>query len=392
MEKKSSSNRRQELGFHRAPSSSSSNWRRRHPTDNRREKEQKGEEEEERSDPIAMVGTCPDMCPAKERAIRERLRDLSVFERSNGNPAKTSPNIAIKKFCRTISSGDVQASDLRPPAVLQYTLKYLLNLLESSNHPFEVVYDFVFDRTRSIRQDLSMQKIVDDQAIHMYEEMVKFHIICHQKLARCCGESDFSSLYHLNMEQLMKCLLSLFDIYDTNRRSKSVCNNEAEFYSFYVLLRLSCKTPAMGDSLHLWFRQLPSPVLHSKEIHFSRTILRYYRIGNYRSFFNTIANKASHLQLCLMEPLFNEVRVKAISYINFCGYKLHPYPLARLSKLLMIKEKELESLCHVCGLEIITDEAGGKLLPAKQSNICLPKSGFQSYSLSRSDINESDSK
>ena len=39
-------------------------------------------------------------------------------------------------------------------------------------HPFEVVHDFIFDRTRSIRQDLSMQNIVNDQTIHMYEEMV----------------------------------------------------------------------------------------------------------------------------------------------------------------------------------------------------------------------------
>ncbi|KAJ6818618.1 SAC3 family protein C isoform X1 [Iris pallida] len=102
---------------------------------------------------------------AKERAIRERLRDLFVFERLNGNPAKTSPNIAVKK--------------------------------------------------------------------------VKFHIVSHQKLARCCGESYISSLHQLNMEQLLKCLLSLFDIYVMNRTSKSVSNNEAEFYSFYVLLRLS---------------------------------------------------------------------------------------------------------------------------------------------------------
>ncbi|KAL0289630.1 UNVERIFIED_CONTAM: SAC3 family protein C, partial [Sesamum angustifolium] len=44
-----------------------------------------------------LVGTCPFMCPAEERARRERLRDLAVFERLHGNPAKTSPNLAVKK-------------------------------------------------------------------------------------------------------------------------------------------------------------------------------------------------------------------------------------------------------------------------------------------------------
>ena len=66
----------------------------------------------------------------------------------------------------------MQASDVRPLPVLEETLNYLLNLLDATEHPFEVVHDFIFDRTRSIRQDLSMQNIVNDQTIHMFEEMV----------------------------------------------------------------------------------------------------------------------------------------------------------------------------------------------------------------------------
>lgn len=67
-----------------------------------------------------------------------------------------------------------QPSDIRPLPVLQKTLKYLLDIVESSNHPFEVIHDFVLDRTRAIRQDLSIQKIVNNDVIHMYEEMVHF--------------------------------------------------------------------------------------------------------------------------------------------------------------------------------------------------------------------------
>ena len=61
----------------------------------------------------------------------------------------------------------MQALDVRPLLVLEETLNYLLNLLDSMEHPFEVVHDFIFDRTRSIRQDPSMQNIVNDQIIHM---------------------------------------------------------------------------------------------------------------------------------------------------------------------------------------------------------------------------------
>jgi len=51
----------------------------------------------------------------------------------------------------------------------------------------------------------------------------------------------------------------------------------------------------------------------------------------------------------------------------------------------MLQERELESFCYECGLKIITDEAGCKVLPAKQS-LNLPKSGFQSYGLTKFEI------
>lgn len=56
-----------------------------------------------------------------------------------------------------------------------------MKLLDSSDHPFEIVHDFIFDRTRSIRQDLSMQNIFNDRVIWTYEKMVwvtLVYVIC----------------------------------------------------------------------------------------------------------------------------------------------------------------------------------------------------------------------
>lgn len=85
---------------------------------------------------------------------------------------KMLPFLFSHKFCRTISIRDVQLSDVRPLPVLEDTLDYLLSLLDSTEYSFEVVHDFIFDRTRSIRQDLSMQNIINKKAIYMYEKMV----------------------------------------------------------------------------------------------------------------------------------------------------------------------------------------------------------------------------
>lgn len=55
-------------------------------------------------------------------------------------------------------------------------MDYLLHLLNSSEYPFEIVHDFVFDRTRSVRQDLSIQNLGNDQAIRIYEDVVQSNL------------------------------------------------------------------------------------------------------------------------------------------------------------------------------------------------------------------------
>lgn len=125
---------------------------------------------------------------------------------------------------------------------------------------------------------------------------------------------------------------------------------------------------------------MPSFIIKSKEVCFARKILRFFRMGNYKQFFCTIADEASYMQFCIIEPYINEVRVLAVSCVNNAGYKLHPYPLVHLSKLLMMEESDVESFCKACSLEICTDEFGNKLLPTKQTSFCHPKEGFQNYS------------
>ncbi|XP_028802672.1 SAC3 family protein C isoform X2 [Neltuma alba] len=327
----------------------------------------------------SLVGTCPYMCPERERLQREQLRDLAVFERLNGNHGKSSPDLAVKKFCRTISTKSMQPSDVRPLPVLEDTLNYLLNLLDSNKHPFEVVHDFVFDRTRSVRQDLTIQSVVNERVISMYEKMVKFHVISHYKLRSSMSNPIIASMHHLNMEQLTKTLTSLFSLYDTNQSSNNLSENEAEFRSLYVLLHLGSYSKPTEDLLSLWFGHLSTSVLKSKEMCFARSILRSFRLGNYKHFLCTTAAQVSYLQYCVVEAYINEVRALALACINFGGYKLHPYPLLDLSILLRVKESDLESLCNACGLETRTDESGNKVLPTKQSTFCHPNGEFQRY-------------
>ncbi|GAB2246606.1 hypothetical protein Droror1_Dr00002099 [Drosera rotundifolia] len=335
------------------------------------------------SDPGFIVGTCPFMCPERERLQRERLRDLAVFERLDEDPARTSSDLAVKKFCRTISMKDIEASDVRPLPVLDRTLNYLLDLFDSSDHPFETVHDFIFDRTRSIRQDLSMQNIIGDQAISMYEKMVKFHVISHHKLRKCATKGPPTSpMHHLNLEQLIKSLASLYNLYDIIRKLGCDCKNEAEFRSLYIFLHLGSQghNHIMGESLSFWLSRLPPSVIRSKEMLFARTILRFYHVGNFWSFFYCISKEATYLQLCMIETCINEVRAEALACINHGGY--NPYPLTHLCEILKMKESDLEYFCGLCGLETSVDEVGNRVLPLKQTSFSHPKGGLNTYDYS----------
>nr|XP_043637067.1 SAC3 family protein C [Erigeron canadensis] len=324
-----------------------------------------------------LIGTCPFMCPVDERVQRERLRDLAIFERLDGNPSKSSSTLAVKKFCRTISTKDVRSMDIRPLAVLEDTLNHLLTVFESSEHSFEAVHDFIFDRTRSIRQDLSMQNIVSgNQAVAIYERIVKFHIVSHYKLRRSHESSDSnpnaSPMHYLNMEQLTKTLASLYHLYDQN------CKSNPEFYSFYVLLHLGSDRQPSGESLSLWFRSLPFSIVKSKEMMFSRRLLRHFRFGNYKQFLETIDAEASRLQYYVIEPYICEVRALGLSCLNDGGYKLNPYPIEDISRYLLMEESDVESFCKDCGLDIFTSETGSKFMSAKQTNFGFSK-GSQKY-------------
>ncbi|GJY84640.1 SAC3 family protein C isoform X1 [Tanacetum coccineum] len=323
-----------------------------------------------------LIGTCTLMCPVDERVQRERLRDLAVFERLDGNPTKSSSSLAVKKFCRTISTNDVRNADLRPVSVLEDTLTYLLAIFESSGHSFEAIHEFVFDRTRSIRQDLSMQNIMTgDQAIGIYERIVKFHIVSHYKLRRNNAKSDASPMHYLNMEQLTKTLSSLYHLYDQTRKSNP------EFYSFYVLLNLGFDRQPTGESLSLWFRSLPYSVLKSKEMMFSRRLLRYFRFGNYKRFLHSVDTEASRLQYYVLEPYVCEVRAYGLSCLNKGGYKLNPYPLVDVSKHLLLEESDVESFCKDCGLDTFTSDTGTKFMATKQTGFCYPKGSEKYYPL-----------
>ncbi|KAF9584023.1 hypothetical protein BGW38_007828, partial [Lunasporangiospora selenospora] len=149
-------------------------------------------------DAITFVGTCMDMCPEYERHEREYQTSLEKFEKIPGTDS-VNHALAVKAFARPAAGADQPLpSDVRPPHVLLKTLDYLMTEIVSDGNLSDS-HSFVRDRTRSIRQDFTLQNNRGLEAIHAHEIIARYHIMCMHQL---CEDDGFSA--QQEMEQLQK--------------------------------------------------------------------------------------------------------------------------------------------------------------------------------------------
>lgn len=285
-----------------------------------------------------VIGTCPDMCPEKERLMREFQNQIPIFELAD-NLNHMDHSIAIKEYSRSSADQEVPLPlELRPENVLKMTMSYLLHYIvdmvddEDSTTNVSDWFHFVWDRMRSIRKDITQQDLCSAEAVQLVEKCARFHIHCSARLV----EEDpnvFDS--KLNTENLTKCLQTLKYMYDDLRLRGISCPNEAEFRAYVVLLNLN-------NTNFLWeFKQLPDSILNSKSIRFALDV--YSAISNniYVRFFNLVRS-TNYLNACILLRYFTQVRLKAIHQIvkAFSPRNQSHISLNHLTKILGFDDEE----------------------------------------------------
>ncbi|XP_078441350.1 SAC3/GANP/Nin1/mts3/eIF-3 p25 family [Wolffia australiana] len=298
-------------------------------------------------------GVCPDMCPESERGERERKGDLDQYERLDGDRHQTSVSLAVKKYTRT---AERDAKLIRPMPVLRKTVDYLLNLLK---HPYNDqllgLYNFLWDRMRAVRMDLRMQHIFNSDSIEMLEQMIRLHIIAMHELAEYPKGEGFSEGFdaHLNIEQMNKTSVELFQMYDDHRRRGCIISSEKEFRGYYALLKLD-KHPGYRvepSELSLNLAKMSPDVRHSPEIVFARDVARACRTGNFIAFFR-LARKATYLQACLMHAHFSKLRTQAFASLH-SGIQINQgIPIEHVEKWLAIEGEDVDSLLEYYGFSV----------------------------------------
>ncbi|XP_065269513.1 germinal-center associated nuclear protein [Emys orbicularis] len=282
-----------------------------------------------------FVGTCPDMCPEKERYMRETRNQLSIFEVVPGSD-KVNHAAAIKEYSR--SSADQEEPlphELRPSEVLCMTMDYLVTqIMDQGEGNYREWYDFVWNRTRGIRKDITQQHLCDCLTVSLIEKCTRFHIHCAHHL---CEEPMSSFDAKINNENMTKCLQSLKEMYQDLANKGIYCKSEAEFRGYNVLLNLN-----KGDILRE-VQQFQPAIRNSAEVRFAVQAFAALNSNNFVRFFKLV-RAASYLNACLLHCYFNQIRRDALKSLNI-AYTVNTqrstvFPLDNLVRMLLFRDCE----------------------------------------------------
>ncbi|GFR69715.1 MCM3 minichromosome maintenance deficient 3associated protein [Elysia marginata] len=313
----------------------------------------------------AFIGTCEDMCYEKERYYREDIRRLALYEvipstltSITGQKSKVDHARAVKEYSR--SSADQEEPlphELRPLPVLITTMNYLLSEVadEGGEGKWSEWYDFLWNRTRGIRKEITQQQLCEVEVAQLLEKCTRFHIFCS---ARLCEEDMMSFDPKINNENLTKCLQTVKELYADLEKRKVYCPNEAEFRAYMVLMNLN-----QGDTLRE-VQQLRPEIRESAHIYFALKAYHALNSSNYVRFFRLIKD-ATFLNACILHRYFNQIRGQALRIImkahRATGKNRVMYPVKEVIRLLGFEDSaQVESFCdHYCltveGDEIVMD-------------------------------------
>ncbi|EPS34618.1 hypothetical protein PDE_09582 [Penicillium oxalicum 114-2] len=340
---------------------------------------------------IRPVGTCESMCPEFERVERIVQKMVDRSEKQFDPATNAMQNVEgkmLKRFRRSAAGYDEQLpSDIRTPKTLLQATNYLIRYIVGSNEPLGIVHKFVWDRTRSIRNDFSVQQVTHEAdvkvAVLCLERIARFHILSLHLLSSPANEEQFDR--HQEREQLNNTMLSLMYYYDDNR-GRVFFPNEEEFRAYYIIFSIHDQRPDLEARVQKW----PAALLNSPRV---QVALELYAAacntweyqgtldsrrpnaiaqGFYSRFFHIIDSRSvSYLMACVAEIYFTHVRQTTIRAIwkAYCRvpvsqqHKNEEWTLEQLTKVLYFDDDEQTlKFCEEQDLQFSENSNGEKYL------------------------------
>ncbi|KAI0424026.1 hypothetical protein F5Y09DRAFT_163369 [Xylaria sp. FL1042] len=202
-------------------------------------------------------GISEEMCPEWEKITRIIEYDIRNPEKApdDSGDLVAMPSLMVKRLARSAAGQDAPLPmDVRSFATLRKTLDYLIDDLIPDDSLLPSKHSFLWDRTRAIRIDLSVQKynLTPDERkdlIYCLETIARFHVTALHLLSQDgFAAEDFSEQQEI--EQLGKTLISLKELYDDCVEQNIDCVNEAEFRGYYIVF--NARNPSIKETVEGW--------------------------------------------------------------------------------------------------------------------------------------------
>lgn len=229
-------------------------------------------------------------------------------------------------------------------------------------------HTFLWDRTRSIRQDFTYQNYIGPEAVLCNELIARVHIVSlHIMLT-----SDVEYSKQQELEQFNKTLQTLSELYAANRKLDPSFRspNEPEFRAYQLLSHINDTETLM----HI--QALPFDILRDARLQLAltlRSLVQHVSRNNpdnafnlFASFFNTLVKNTSipYLYLCLLETHFSDIRSNALASMAHAYHSRgSPYIVPRLTSMLGFdNDLDTISFCTDYGLKVVDDAQAGQCI------------------------------
>lgn len=287
---------------------------------------------------IAFQGSCQDMCPVFERVRRQLENNVNILER-DPSTNKITKEKAVKAFSRPAAGQPPPLpSEVRPPHVLKSTLDYLIDNVVGK---LPESHSFLWDRTRSIRQDFTYQNSFGPEAVDCNERIVRIHLLSLHIMAG----SDVEFSQQQELEQFNKALQTLMEIYQDVRNNGGSSPNEAEFRAYHLLSHIR------DPELERQIQNLPDYIYQDGKVQLALNMRKIISQNNivergvtnligaldfYVEFFRDVYSDATPLLMaCLLETHFSEIRFYALKAMSRSFHtRGKPYQMDTLRNLL----------------------------------------------------------
>jgi hypothetical protein len=311
-----------------------------------------------------IIGTCEEFCPVKEVAVRRKEKLLHKWEVNHReHDGQYEALVPVKEYSRPAAGQTTPShATVRTPATLLACTRYLVDNVvrrglreQSCARDILELYDFIFDRLRSIRQDMVLQELKDKVAMEILSTCVRFHLVFGHLLAT---QSPTTFSHHLNSSHQLDCVKSYLLLCDQDQIMSSVyllSNMDSPAALSWAIKILNNKGEGQKDNPFSVSRQngVVSRIgkqniikNHENLLEKSMKIARCFNEGNHVRFFREV--KSCPVLLLIASSKYcqlmahHAIRVFSTAYSS----KNAKYPLPLLSEKLWIPEKYSILLCQ----------------------------------------------